>query len=194
DEKSLVVDGTPNKRDRIYKQYLKRDILFLIFSYETFRVDFEKLKEIGILNNGNEGVGMIILDEIQKVKNVRAQISKAVKNAQVRFGIGLTGTPVYNRPEDIFGPMHIISPGLLGSNYWRFMDRYLVKGGYGDHQIVSYQNLEELKSKVESVSIRRLKEEILNLPEKTYEDLLCEMIDPKQKEAYESMREELFAW
>lgn len=194
DEKSLVVDGTPSKRDRIYKQYLKRDILFLIFSYETFRVDFEKLKEIGILNNGNEGVGMIILDEIQKVKNVRAQISKAVKNAQVRFGIGLTGTPVYNRPEDIFGPMHVISPGLLGNNYWRFTDQYLIKGGYGDHQTVGYKNLEELKNKVESVSIRRLKEEILNLPEKTYEDLLCEMIDPKQKEAYESMREELFAW
>ncbi|GAI20262.1 unnamed protein product, partial [marine sediment metagenome] len=193
-EKSLIVGGTPSKRDKIYKQYLKRDILFLIFSYETFRVDFEKLKEIGILNNGNEGVGMIILDEIQKVKNVRAQISKAVKNAQVRFAVGLTGTPVYNRPEDIFGPMHIISPGLLGGNFWRFTDKYLVKGGYGGHEVTGYQNLEELKSKVESVSIRRLKEHVLNLPEKVYEDLSCEMIDPKQKEAYESMREELFAW
>ena len=46
DEKSLVVNGTPSKRDKLYKQYLKRDVLFLIFSYETFRVDFEKLKEI----------------------------------------------------------------------------------------------------------------------------------------------------
>lgn len=193
-EKSLVVNGSPTKRDRLYERFKKQDILFLIFSYETFRVDFEKLKEIGILNSGNNGTEMLILDEVQKVKNVRAQISKAVKNAQVHFSLGLTGTPVFNRPEDIFGPMHVISPGLLGSNYWRFMDKYLVKGGYGDHQVVGYQNLEELKSKVESVSIRRLKEEIINLPEKTYEDLLCEMIDPKQKEAYESMREELFAW
>lgn len=194
DEKSLVIDGSPAKRDRLYEQFKKQDILFLIFSYETFRVDFEKLKEIGILNNGKNGTEMLILDEIQKVKNPRTQIAKAVKNTQLPFAVGLTGTPIFNRPEDIFGPMHIISPGLLGSNYWRFMDKYLIRGGYGDHQIVGYRNLKELKAKVESVSIRRMKEEIINLPEKTYEDLLCEMIDPKQKEAYETMRSELYAW
>lgn len=195
DEKCLVVDGTLAKRRQLYKRYKREDILFLIFSYETFRTDFLRLKEMGILNSGNDGAGMLILDEVQKVKNPQAQISKVVKNVQALFALALTGTPVYNRPEDIWGPMNIVSPGLLGSNYQRFTDRYLIKGSYGNDQVAGgYRNLKELKGKIESVSIRRMKEEAIDLPEKTYEDLFCEMVDPKQREAYESMRKELFAW
>lgn len=195
DEKCLVVNGTLAKRRQLYKRYKREDILFLIFSYETFRVDFPRLKEIGILNSGNDGAGMLILDEVQKVKNPQAQISKVVKNVQALFALALTGTPVYNKPEDIWGPMNVVSPGLLGSNYRGFIDRYLIKGSYGNDQVTDgYRNLKELRSKIQSVSIRRMKEQILDLPEKVYEDLFCEMTDPAQKKAYEEMREQLFTW
>ena len=195
DEKSLVVNGIPRKREEMYQQFKEDiEILFLIFSYETFRADFTKLKEMGILNSGSHGVQIMILDEIQKVKNRRAQVSRAVKKVQAPYCIGLTGTPIFNRIEDIFNPLDIISPGLLGSSFRRFSDRYLEKGGSNNHQIISYQNLEELRKKVVSVSIRRNKEEVSNLPEKIYEDRILQMTDPHQRKAYETMRKELYAW
>ena len=193
-EKTLVVNGNPKKRKLAYERFKKEDILFLISGYETFRIDYSRLKEAKIINANNEGVQMLILDEVQKVKSPKAQISKAVKNTIVNYCIGLTGTPVYNRIEDIYNPVSIIKPGLLGNNYWRFSDYYLKKGGYGGHEVTGYQHLKELREKVESVSIRRTKSQVLSLPPKTYEDRLLEMTDPKQKEAYSTMQEELYAW
>ena len=194
-EKSLVVNGTPKKRDQIYRQF-KEDpqILFLIFGFETFRADFTKLKEMEILNSGKNGVEMAIFDEVQKLKNRKAKISRVVKNLQVPYAIGLTGTPIYNRIEDLYGVLDPLAPGLLGSNFRHFSERYLEKGGRNNRQVIAYKNLPELKAKVESVSIRRNKEEVSNLPERVYETRILQMTDPAQRKAYETMRKELYAW
>jgi len=193
-EKVLVVEGIRKKRKKIYERFKKENILFLVFGYETYRVDFPLLKELAIINNNGTGAEMLILDEIQKIKNTKAQITKAVANTNVHYAIGLTGTPVYNRIEDIFSPINIIKPGLLGSSYWRFSDHFLRMGGYGKHQIVGYQHLKELREKVESISIRRTTDEVLVLPPKHYEDREIEMTDSEQKRVYEEMRDELFTW
>jgi len=195
DEKGLVVEGTKKKRMMIYERFSKEDFLFLIFGYETFRIDFETLRALGIINSKNGSrVNMIILDEIQKVKSPKTQITKAVKKTEVDYALGLTGTPVFNRIPDLFQVMDIIKPGLLGSNFWKFSDQFLTFGGYGNHQVIGYKNLPELKAKVNSVSIRRLKEEVLNLPEKVYETRELEMNDPEQKKAYQEMAEDLHTW
>ena len=194
DEKVLVVEGIKSKRKKIYERFKKEDILFLVFGYETYRVDFPLLKELEIINNNGAGAEMLILDEVQKVKNTKAQITKTVKNTHVHYTIGLTGTPVYNRIEDVFSPIDIIKPGLLGSNYWRFSDNFLRTGGYGNHQVVGYQHLKDLREKIESVSIRRTTDEVLVLPPKHYEDRELEMTDTEQKRVYEEMREQLFSW
>lgn len=194
-EKSLVVTGTPKKRDKIYREF-KDDpqILFCIFGYESFRNDFTKLKEMGILNSGKNGVEMAIFDEIQKLKNRKTGISRVVKKLQVPYVIGLTGTPIHNRIEDLFGVLDPLAPGLLGSNFRLFSKRYLKKGERNDRRIVGYRNLEELRKKVASISIRRNKEEVSNLPEKIYEDRILQMSDPAQKKAYQTMREQLYVW
>jgi len=193
-EKALVVEGIKKKRKRIYERFKKENILFLVFGYETYRVDFLLLKELAIINNHGTGAEMLILDEVQKIKNIKAQITKKVANTHVRYAIGLTGTPVYNRIEDIFAPVSIIKPGLLGSSFWKFSDHFLRMGGYGEHQVVGYQHLNELREKVESISIRRTTDEVLVLPPKHYEDRELEITDPEQKRVYEQMRDELFAW
>ena len=195
DEKGLVVEGTKKKRMMIYDRFSKEDFLFLIFGYETFRVDFETLRTLKIINSENGSkVNMMILDEIQKVKSPKTQITKAVKNVQVDYALGLTGTPVFNRIPDLFQIMDIIKPGLLGSNFWKFSDQFLVLGGYGNHQVIDYKNLPELKAKVSSVSIRRLKEQVISLPEKIYETRELEISDPEQKRVYREMAEELNTW
>lgn len=192
-EKGIVANGTPGKRDKLYKRFKKSGALFLILGYELFRIDREKLREMGILDS-EKGIQMMILDEVQKIKNPQAQITKAVRNSSFRYCIILTGTPIFNKVQDIYSPISIVSPGLLGSNYWKFCDRYLVKGSYQGKEILGAKNLPELKSRIETVSIRRLKEEVIKLPEKVYETRLLSLTDPAQKTAYQEMREQLFTW
>jgi hypothetical protein len=54
------------------------------------------------------------LDEMQKVKNPACLLARAAKTINAGFIIGLTGTPIENRLEDLWAIMDILSPGRLG--------------------------------------------------------------------------------
>jgi superfamily II DNA or RNA helicase len=57
----------------------------------------------------------VILDEAQAIKNPGTKQSKAVKRLRAESRIALTGTPVENRPSDLWSLFDFICPGLLGS-------------------------------------------------------------------------------
>lgn len=58
---------------------------------------------------------LAILDEAQAIKNPGTQQSKSVKRLKAESRIALTGTPVENRPSDLWSLFDFICPGLLGS-------------------------------------------------------------------------------
>lgn len=197
-EKFLNLDGTRKKRNEILEQFKCEDYYFLIASYETFRVSFETFKSIGLINNSinnnSSGIRMAILDEATKIKNPQTQITKKILKTHLKFALILTGTPMWNRVEDIYCLIQFIHPGLLGSTYWAFQDKYLIKGGYENHEITGYKELEDLKEKVNSVSIRREKNEVSELPPIVKENRMVELEDKEQKEAYKSMEEEMIVY
>ncbi|WP_242359909.1 DEAD/DEAH box helicase [Anaeromyxobacter sp. SG17] len=59
--------------------------------------------------------GLAVLDEAQAVKNPAARQSRAVKAIRARVRFALTGTPVENRPGDLWSIFDFVNPGLLGS-------------------------------------------------------------------------------
>lgn len=59
---------------------------------------------------------LIIYDEIQKLKNPTSQLTRAAKTLNGDFVLGMTGTPVENRLQDLWSIMDIIAPGLLGAS------------------------------------------------------------------------------
>ncbi len=59
---------------------------------------------------------LIVFDEIQKLKNHTSQTTRASKTLNAKFAIGLTGTPVENRLQDLWSIVDVLSPGLLGSS------------------------------------------------------------------------------
>jgi SNF2 family DNA or RNA helicase len=71
---------------------------------------------------------IFVLDESQRIKNIKSATHKKVMEARPyararRIG---TGTPM-DKPEDIFGQMQFLEPGLLGtSNYRAFMSEFAV--------------------------------------------------------------------
>jgi non-specific serine/threonine protein kinase len=59
---------------------------------------------------------MVILDEAQAIKNPGSAGTKAVKRLQASTRIALTGTPVENRPGDLWSLFDFLNPGLLGGS------------------------------------------------------------------------------
>ncbi|MEZ5384721.1 MAG: DEAD/DEAH box helicase [Prosthecobacter sp.] len=59
---------------------------------------------------------LVILDEAQAIKNPGSASTKAVKRLQAATRIALTGTPVENRPGDLWSLFDFLNPGLLGGS------------------------------------------------------------------------------
>lgn len=59
--------------------------------------------------------GASVFDEIQFIKNPRTQRTTAVKGVNSDFHIGLTGTPIENRTQDLWSIVDTIAPGSLGA-------------------------------------------------------------------------------
>ena len=56
----------------------------------------------------------VILDEAQAIKNAGTAQAKAVKKTTAPWRLALTGTPVENRPGDLWSLFDFLNPGLLG--------------------------------------------------------------------------------
>ena len=79
---------------------------WILISYETLR-DYQ-------LSIAPVRFACVVFDEIQKTKNPASLISHAARTLNADFSLGLTGTPLENRIEDLWSIMDILSPGLLG--------------------------------------------------------------------------------
>lgn len=136
---------------------------------------------------------VVIVDEVTRFKNPQTQRTKTLLKMKVRVPRILTGTPITNSPLDAYVPFQFLSPSIFGS-WWAFRTRYCVFGGYGGYEIIAFQHLDELKSKVAGYSSRVLKKDVLDLPPKTYYDNVVEL-DGETLKHYIAMRDELkTAW
>ena len=43
-------------------------------------------------------------------------------------------------------------------------------GGFGGYEVVGYRYMDELQNKLSEIMVRRLKEDVFDLPEKTFVD------------------------
>ena len=166
DEHSVMIDGrSANIRMDQLSAWIKGDAYFGIINIESLRV--EKLMDF-IWYQCNDGViGAVIVDEIHKAKNGNCTQGAAVRNLRSRVRIGLSGTPM-NKAEDLWNILTWLRVKDLG-NYYRFRGRYCIMGGYGNYKVVGHKNLDELNSKLNTVMLRRKKEEVLDLPPKIYQ-------------------------
>ena len=135
----------------------------------------------------------VVIDEIQIMRNPKpVKFSKVIFSAVPKVKIGLTGTPVHNVPENLFMLIQWIRKSWR--NRWSFFKRHIEYGGWQGHEIVGYKNMEQLATRLDGISIRRIKDECLDLPAKTWDDKFL-LMEGAQKKAYDLMKEEcLLMW
>ncbi len=123
--------------------------------------------------------GIIVFDEIQKIKNPNALITDATKALDSDFSIGLTGTPIENSLIDFWCISDCLYPKILGL-LKDFHKKYIGKKKEGsDNEI---QN--KLLNKTPPFLLRRMKEDILvNLPKRKFITRQVEMTG-EQKDVY----------
>ena len=107
---------------------------------------------------------VIVLDEAHEIKNPAAIASTACKGFKARTRLALTGTPVQNGLSELWSIMDFVQPGYLDS-YDQFRKLYERPIQKGDPSAESLS--EELRGKINSVCLRRLKvDELPGLPDK----------------------------
>lgn len=113
---------------------------------------------------------LIICDESQRIKNPRAAQSRAVQmlGDRAAWRLILSGTPVQNSAIDLYSQYRFLDPGVFGANFYAFRNRYCQMGGYGGHEVVGYQHMDELTRKEHSIALRVTKAECLDLPGQTF--------------------------
>ena len=137
----------------------------MIINYELVTKYQKKLKDMKF--------DLMVCDEAHYLKNKKALRTKAVlgkdgliKNTE--FALFLTGTPILNRPKEIFTIAHATDKNTF-SSFWEFAHRYCgaYYNGFG-WSFDGASNLEELSKKLRtSIMIRRLRKDVLSeLPAK----------------------------
>jgi SWI/SNF-related matrix-associated actin-dependent regulator 1 of chromatin subfamily A len=139
---------------------------------------------------------LVIIDEAHYIKNGQAQRTKLindfVKNID-RLWL-LTGTPMTSRPMDYFNLLSLVdSP--VSKNWMAYAVRYCSGyqfnvGGRKIWNITGASNLDELRERTSSTILRRLKENVLDLPDKIITPVYLRL---KSKE-YEEVMGEYYDW
>ncbi len=149
----------------------------VITTYSILSRDLEDLGEIQW--------NYVVLDEAQRIKNHKTQMSKAARLLKALHRLALTGTPIENRLAELWSIFDFLMPGYLGSMV-DFKVRY-------ETPITTYQDNEKreiLKKIIHPFKLRRLKRDVLTeLPPKIEEKRYCTLA-PAQIVMYQDMVKE----
>lgn len=188
-----VVRGTPQQR----KQILSAEKPIYIVHYEGLRIEEE-----GFSNWLKQGSSMLVFDESQRIKNLSTQTTKVALRLRplARRCIVATGTPISNRPLDLYAQYLVMDEGkTFGTKFSAFKNTFCelevqkIKVGRKTIQVekfVGVKNSDELRDRIVRTSLRRLKTEVLDLPPILVKDYQVEL-RAEQKTMYQQMRDNL---
>lgn len=138
---------------------------------------------------------VVIIDEAHYIKNRNALRTKAIRKLcrDVSSVIALTGTPIVNRPVEMFNMIQILDPDLFPS-FFNYAMRYCgaKHNGWG-WDFNGSSNVKELHEKLTSrIMLRRLKKDVLKeLPEKERSVVLFDLTN---RRTYQQAETDFIAW
>jgi len=137
----------------------------------------------------------VILDESHRIKSHGSAVSKFCYKLgrQASRRLCLTGTPMGQSPLDLFGQFRFLDPGVFGTSWTTFSNRYARHQNPTIPQMVTgYQNQEELQERMAWLTYRVTADEVLELPEKHHIDRRFEL-GPEARRIYRELESDLIA-
>ena len=136
---------------------------------------------------------LLAIDESQTIKNQSAKRTKflvdKISNLATYRRI-MTGTPVTKGVQDLYTQFKFLSEDIIGiSSYYAFRNKYCQMGGFNMKQIIGYKSIDELQEKIQTHTMRVLKKECLDLPEKLYQKAPYDL-SAEQLRIYNEIRDE----
>jgi superfamily II DNA or RNA helicase len=140
----------------------------VVTNYALLRRDVARWREVRLR--------AFILDEAQSIKNPDTAVARAARSLKARRRLALTGTPLENRPLDVWSIVACLNPGYLGGRT-EFQDRF----GNPENPASAYKLL---SAKLRPILLRRTKDQVApELPERIEQRLECDLT-PGQRQLY----------
>lgn len=135
---------------------------------------------------------LVVADESHLIKHRTSQRSRALHQLAKfsPYRLALTGTPITNTPLNAYSQCLFINPQVFGTNFKSFESYYVMKGGYGQYQVVGYRNIEDFQRRIHRLSAVVHKEDALDLPPKVFQNVPVEL-ETKARDAYDKMAEQM---
>ena len=153
-----------------------------IESPEIYLINYESFKKFQYLRCDG-----IILDESQKIKDSRSQISRLLRRIKdnFRYRIILTGSPAPNTPMEYWSQMNFVDENVLEKNFYHFRNKYF----YSPHRFIwvcTTASKKSMMKKIRQRSVFLSKDECLDLPDEIFVERLFDL-DGTSKEIYKNL-------
>lgn len=112
---------------------------------------------------------VVVFDESQKIKGAGSKASlfayRMAKLHPQALRLIMTGTPLHDKPLDVYGQFRFVDPRVFGTNQEAFKRRYAIEQRVAQnvYKVVGYVNLDELADKLHTISFRA-PENVIDLP------------------------------
>ena len=181
-----VLDGGSAKKADTIRYMIGEDLQIIVVNYEScWRLESE-------LNRWRPD--MIVCDESSKIKNPQAKCSKALHRLGKisAYNLILTGTPITNSPLDFFSQYKFLDESIFGGSFYAFRNQYAIIGGFQNHQVVGYKNMNDLVKKAHKIAFRVRLEDAVELPE-FVEEVRPVQLEKQAQKIYDGIDKDSFA-
>ena len=170
----VLIEGYASKRLELYNAPTP----YKIVSYQSFANDIKSLNRLS--------TDLLIMDEVQRLKNWNTQLAQAVRRIDSHYSVLLSGTPLENKLDELCSIVQLADPYCLAPLY-RFRYDHIVTDPESG-KAIGYKNLGDIRERLKDTLIRRTKQSVqLQLPKRTDQFLLVPMT-PEQTSRHEELR------
>ena len=183
-----VLRGTRERKEQTVRGFVRG---FLVVNIESVRRGYTKevvgghtkrvpSGEPGLID-GLLGVrwDVVIVDEAHSIKNRKSGQTGGVRRlaAAAERVYLLTGTPIMNRVDELWSPLHVLYPARY-SSFWAFVREHAIayRGRYGWVVDGKPTRPDKLRREIAPVFLRREKEEVFpDMPRKVYQKMWLDL-------------------
>jgi SWI/SNF-related matrix-associated actin-dependent regulator 1 of chromatin subfamily A len=195
DSPALVLTGKKEEKAWALRLLTSQSVEYpiVVVNYEGVRLPYVTPELERLVS---ERQTLLCLDESQRVKNPTSKTFKALSSIAPKAArrVFLSGTPTPKDVTDIWAQMRLLDGGKrFGKSYYKWLSSVAELGNeFSEYAIKSFNEeaVKESVLRVHEVMLRRRKERVVDLPEKTFSIREIELTG-NQLERYEEIREGL---